>query len=187
MKFTMRPSNLLSALKAASEFVSSDPTRTNLTRIGITPKGPTTLQVAATDGHTGIILNVQCAWHNGEGDKCLTLTADQTAGLLEAAKSSPKGIDAYEFSVESDGLEMPSLDRVIPVGESKDPAPCLGINAQYLARLAAVEKILRTSRTEKLVTKLTIPADEYAPLRADIRVREISATVVIMPMRLGAF
>lgn len=190
MNLTIRPSNLSAALKAAQEFVSTDPTSPGLNVIGVTPTSATCVRVTATDGYTAVLMDIESSVmsHDGKYGETVTLKAEDVERLaFDAARA--KSLELSTFNFEHSRQEMPNIERVIPVGGSGETVPKFGMNMKYLARLWTVEKELRKAagikKNETLMTEFTTPADQYSPLRADMKTNEIKATVVIMLMRIG--
>ena len=185
------------AIKACLGFVCQD--GFHLCGINIRPDAndKKTHVLEATDGHTAIQCRLQVGWpedmnlyiETKDADiavKLLTNHVKETLGPLDNAGNNlelfcaRKGIDCR--SPKDRGFAYPPIDQVAPRYDDKgNRVPFFGVNPAYLARIEKTAKALGMSKHVGVVIR---HGSELDPITCGITADNVTATIVIMPMRV---
>lgn len=176
MKIYVEVKHLTAALKAVREFTSPDPTRAALQNILVEAFNGH-INLTATDGHTMCSVTVKSETISG-GSGTARLTDHAVSSLLLELKEKAKTFAVTEVEIpDTSDLPFPDYRQVLPAVEEKTKTTNQwSFNAEYLARIAHVQKALKAPRAA-----IQLGKDDTCPLRADIKSELADAIVIVMP------
>lgn len=169
MQFTIDPKLLSHVLSAVETFASKDPTRQNLSLVEV-QCSETALTLTATDGHTLCHFILPAGSEAKPGRACLL---PHEIELLKAARKEKLPIKT--FTVDDNDKEFPNWRGALSPAE--EPSQFVRFNAQYLARLAPVQKALKADDVTIRQTSNDCPTE------CRIESNFGKAFVIIMPRR----
>lgn len=171
MQFTIDPKLLSRVLSAVETFASKDPTRQNLSLVEVQCIG-TALTLTATDGRTLCHFILPAGGEAKPGRACLL---PHEIELLKAA--SKEKLPIKTFTVDDNDKEFPNWREALVQAEVPDTF--VSFNANYLARLAPVQKALKSD----MVTLRQTNDRDAVECRVESDLGK--ALVVIMPIAHG--
>lgn len=169
MQFTIDPKLFTRVLNAVSTFASEDPTRQHLSLVELHCY-ETTLTLTATDGDTLCHFIMPAGSDAKPGKACLL--PHEVAVLVAASKEK---LPIKTFTVADNDEEFPNWRRALSPAEK--PSQFTSFNAQYLARLAPVQKALKASGVTIRQT------NNYCAAECRVESDLGKAFVMIMPRR----
>jgi len=178
---TINSDTLAAVLKAVKPFVSKDETRLNMHQVCVARDEDKKIRVTATDGHTLCSVTVNADANTlANGGARYVLTPPEIDVILARCKANKNGEITIDV-VPEDDVNFPPYENAVPAIESLKPEfESIGFNAEYLARIGTVQKLLGAKACAARF------GNALGPARFDIESKYLDAraVVIIMPCRI---